>query len=139
MVGAGYFTDMPLYRSVPNFLVQFGIQKDHPSFDKFCKGPPIQDDQNHQMQVRKGMIAFAGGGQNSRTCQIFVSYTDTNPHLGQQVRCAWLACLVGQPHGRTRARATHTQRTRNARATHTHPTRVIASRRTHAAVGDALR
>ena len=51
MVGAGYFTDMPLYRSVPNFLVQFGIQKDHPSFGKFCRGPPIQDDQNHQMQV----------------------------------------------------------------------------------------
>ena len=34
------------------------------------------------MQVRRGMLAFAGSGADSRGCQIFVSYSDDNEALG---------------------------------------------------------
>lgn len=83
MVNEGYLADMALYRSVPNFLVQFGLRHEHASYDRFCS-TRIPDDQSHQMQVRRGMLAFAGHGKDSRACQVFVSYTDDHASLGTQ-------------------------------------------------------
>jgi peptidyl-prolyl cis-trans isomerase A (cyclophilin A) len=83
MVNEGYLADMALYRSVPNFLVQFGLRKEHASYNRFCAAS-IPDDQSHQMQVRRGMLAFAGHGKDSRACQFFVSYTDDAASLGTQ-------------------------------------------------------
>jgi cyclophilin family peptidyl-prolyl cis-trans isomerase len=80
LVDAGFYTDIALYRSVRAFLVQFGISdlKEH----KVWHGKRIPDDPSIGIPITRGMVSFAGGGQNSRTTQLFIAYSDL-PFLGK--------------------------------------------------------
>lgn len=79
----GFYDHSHFFRVVPNFLVQFGISylpASHP-LQKLAHAP-IQDDPPLQIPFEKGTISFAGSGPNSRTSQLFFSYSH-NPNLGK--------------------------------------------------------
>eukprot|EP01062_Namystynia_karyoxenos_P001238 TRINITY_DN10423_c0_g1_i1.p1 TRINITY_DN10423_c0_g1~~TRINITY_DN10423_c0_g1_i1.p1 ORF type:complete len:273 (+),score=54.83 TRINITY_DN10423_c0_g1_i1:56-874(+) len=86
LVRAGFWTDIALFRSIPRFLVQFGIPGD-PSreakerFRNLTKR--IRDDPHRRdVPVKHGYVSYAGSGPHSRTTQIFIAYRDL-PSLGK--------------------------------------------------------
>lgn len=85
MVDTGFFDRIATFRVVPGFLAQFGIP-----FTKTTKTwPAIRDDPNVGVQnpvFKRGMIAFAGSGPNTRTTQLFIGYQDDTMSLGKS---AW--------------------------------------------------
>jgi len=84
MVDTGFFDRIAVFRVVPGFLAQFGIP-----FTPGRVWPAIQDDPNVGVAnpvFKRGMIAFAGSGPNTRTTQLFIGYQDDTQSLG---RSAW--------------------------------------------------
>ena len=96
MVSTKYFSSkVAMMRCIKNFLCQFGIAGD-PSFNKEYIGPSnnLIDDPNwlpegpthrtNELGVKrfgKGYLAYAGGGENSRSNQLIVALAD-NERLG---------------------------------------------------------
>jgi cyclophilin family peptidyl-prolyl cis-trans isomerase len=84
MVDSGFFDRIAAFRVVPGFLAQFGIP-----FTKTRTWPAIKDDPNVGIQnpvFKRGMIAYAGSGPNTRTTQLFIGYEDDTMSLGKS---AW--------------------------------------------------
>ena len=84
MVKDGFFEDIALYRSVPDFIVQFGVADTSAAAlrQKYLDAR-VDDDPPAGNKILRGSLSFAGGGKNTRTCQLFIAYTD-QPHLGAQ-------------------------------------------------------
>eukprot|EP00756_Hemistasia_phaeocysticola_P024866 Hpha_TRINITY_DN15976_c0_g1::TRINITY_DN15976_c0_g1_i1::g.73892::m.73892 len=78
LVRAGFWTDIGLFRSVKNFLVQFGITGDPSKREDFARFKHSIKDDPHRadVPVREGYLSYAGSGPNSRTTQIFIAYKD---------------------------------------------------------------
>lgn len=72
MVHAGFFTNIPLFRVAPGFLVQFGISLDPAMNTRF--GENIRDDPSPGIPFRKGIMSYAGYGKDSRSTQVFIGY-----------------------------------------------------------------
>lgn len=85
LVDGGFYSNAALFRVVPDFLVQFGIAAD-PAVNSRWSTNPITDDPDLGIQVpifKRGMMAFAGSGPNTRTSQVFISFKDSG-YLGRQ-------------------------------------------------------
>ncbi|GMH82841.1 hypothetical protein TrVE_jg2139 [Triparma verrucosa] len=79
----GYYDSTYLYRVVPNFLVQFGVSSDDVMKEKWSWKNSIQDDPlTPERPFKKGTISFAGAGPNTRSADLFISYS-ANPGLGK--------------------------------------------------------
>eukprot|EP00798_Chlamydomonas_sp_ICE-L_P012030 gene12030-15132_t len=94
LVKDGFYDNSPLFRVIPGFLVQFGISlnstanqkwKDniaddpHPFNVDMKKGIMAfagygKDSRNTQVDMKKGIMAFAGYGKDSRNTQVWVGY-----------------------------------------------------------------
>ena len=76
------FTHVPFFRSVENFLVQFGIDTDQRSTT--FENARIQDDPplDPPIPFTDGIISFAGFGKDSRTTHLFFT-RGHQPHLGK--------------------------------------------------------
>eukprot|EP00798_Chlamydomonas_sp_ICE-L_P022137 gene22137-29199_t len=73
MVADGFFDNMPLFRAIPGFLVQFGISTNHSMNAKFHTN--IEDDPfPSYVKMKKGIMAFVGYGKNSRSSQVWIGY-----------------------------------------------------------------
>ena len=90
MVNDGFYTDIALFRSVPKFVVQFGIPdtattaKDEALRSKYAgSSNAINDDPSVGNAVARGVLSYAGSGANTRSSQLFFAYAD-QPHLGKQ-------------------------------------------------------
>mmetsp|Transcript_15059 Transcript_15059/g.25898 ORF Transcript_15059/g.25898 Transcript_15059/m.25898 type:complete len:275 (-) Transcript_15059:20-844(-) len=84
LVDLGYYNNIPLFRVVPDFLVQFGINADVQVTKKMSALGTIEDDPPKRFPSKeflRGYLSFAGAGPNSRTYQIFINYKDSG-HLG---------------------------------------------------------
>ena len=93
LVEEGFFTDMLFYRVLHGFLIQFGIAADPaqqrkwdytlgPTGDKIWETPPLKDEPN-RAPFRAGSISFAGAGENTRSCHLFIAMEPWGPtHLG---------------------------------------------------------
>ncbi len=71
LIKSGFYTDIAIFRVIPKFVVQFGIQNDsilNSSWKKYkVKDEPV-------LQSNDSMsISFARDGINSRTTQIFIN------------------------------------------------------------------
>ena len=78
-----FFDGSHFYRVVPNFLVQFGISySGDEELQRFAR-QRIPDDPSKDVKFKKGTVAFAGSGDNSRTSQLFISY-GSSASLGTQ-------------------------------------------------------
>jgi len=76
LVQSGFFKDAGVFRVVPNFVVQFGINADS-KIQKNYRGAAanIQDDPVKQSN-KAGTIVFATSGPNTRTTQLFINLND---------------------------------------------------------------
>ncbi|GGG96638.1 hypothetical protein GCM10011416_13100 [Polaribacter pacificus] len=71
-----FYTDMAVYRVVPNFVVQFGINNDS-ILNQGWNSYGYQDEP--VLQKNDSMtIAFARDGQQSRTTQLFINLKDNH-------------------------------------------------------------
>jgi cyclophilin family peptidyl-prolyl cis-trans isomerase len=70
LIKSGYFTDIPIYRGVPNFVAQFGTLDS--IIDNYWSKQIIEDE-----PVKKsndvGTIAFARAEKNTRGSQLFIN------------------------------------------------------------------
>lgn len=81
LVSDGFFTDMLLYRVIPGFLVQFGVAAD-PKVQAKWQDARIPDEPN-QVNFKGGTLSFAGAGENSRSCHLFVALSPNGNSLGK--------------------------------------------------------
>eukprot|EP00798_Chlamydomonas_sp_ICE-L_P026248 gene26248-17348_t len=81
LVEDGFFDNSPLFRVIPGFLVQFGISLNYTKNEKW--GRNIWDDPHPaNVTMKKGIMAFAGSGKDSRNTQVWVGYAGCT-HLGK--------------------------------------------------------
>lgn len=78
LVRGKYYDGVALNRVVPQFLVQFGIAKDHEQRMRWDKLPILDDILEHRKQFQPGFISFAGNGPDSRTTEIFIVMPGTD-------------------------------------------------------------
>jgi len=72
----GYYDTTHFFRSIPGFLVQFGITYSKDENVKKLATRGIRDDPklDPPIKFRPGIISYAGSGPNSRDSQLFISY-----------------------------------------------------------------
>jgi cyclophilin family peptidyl-prolyl cis-trans isomerase len=73
---AHYYDGVRFFRVVDNFVAQFGLHGDT-AVSHAWRARRIDDDTVKRSNVR-GTIAYAAGGPNTRTTQLFISYTDNS-------------------------------------------------------------
>ncbi len=79
LIRSDFYTDIALYRVVPNFVAQFGIHNDsilNTSWSKYKV-----TDEPTLMKNEKGSIAFARGGPQTRSTQLFINLKSNSPRL----------------------------------------------------------
>jgi peptidyl-prolyl cis-trans isomerase A (cyclophilin A) len=74
LVKSGYYDEARFFRVVPNFVVQWGINKD-PKVSRQWSQNYIPDDPVKQSNHR-GYITYAKGGPHTRTTQLFINLAD---------------------------------------------------------------
>ena len=79
LIDTEFYTNIALYRVVPNFVAQFGIHNDsvlNNSWKKFKVPDEITREKNFE-----GAIAFARGGKETRSTQLFINLKSNSPRL----------------------------------------------------------
>eukprot|EP00520_Triparma_pacifica_P007428 CAMPEP_0118649010 /NCGR_PEP_ID=MMETSP0785-20121206/9474_1 /TAXON_ID=91992 /ORGANISM="Bolidomonas pacifica, Strain CCMP 1866" /LENGTH=237 /DNA_ID=CAMNT_0006541267 /DNA_START=178 /DNA_END=891 /DNA_ORIENTATION=+ len=77
LVQSSYYTNTPIFRVVPNFIAQFGLNPDPDVTRKYST--PIKDDPIGAGPGNdKYTLTFATAGPNTRTTQIFLNYNDNH-------------------------------------------------------------
>eukprot|EP00040_Diaphanoeca_grandis_P024110 m.132163 g.132163 ORF g.132163 m.132163 type:complete len:374 (+) comp29594_c0_seq1:186-1307(+) len=76
----GVYDDTVIYRVVRDQAVQFGFPKDPEIRGKWRSKPSIKDDPQifKNPNFHRGMIAFAGGGKDSRGIDVFITFMTGN-------------------------------------------------------------
>ena len=69
-----FYTDIAIFRVVPNFVAQFGIHNDS-IVNKSWNGIGVEDEEV-QLSNIKGTVAFARSTVKTRTTQIFINLKD---------------------------------------------------------------
>lgn len=76
LIKNGFYTDISIFRVVPNFVAQFGIHNDS-VVNKSWRNFPIDDEP--VLQKNDSMtISFARAGKKTRTTQIFINLKNNN-------------------------------------------------------------
>lgn len=77
LVNSGFFNGTAIFRAVQGFLAQFGVSHDDSLQQKFGSAT-IKDDRPRPwlLPLRRGTVAFAGSGAESRTSQLWISFAD---------------------------------------------------------------
>jgi len=79
LVKSEFYTNVAIYRVVPNFVAQFGIHND-PALNKAWNAHKVEDEIVIEKNL-EGTISFARGGKGSRTSQIFINLKSNSPRL----------------------------------------------------------
>ncbi len=74
-----YFDSVAFHRSIRNFVAQFGIHGDT-AVSAAWRGKSIPDD-SVRAQNERGTLAFARGGPNTRSVQLFFNTVHNTPRL----------------------------------------------------------
>lgn len=77
LVRGGFYDGERFFRTVPKFVVQWGISPDPAVNEAWGETSRIQDDPVKQTNTR-GFVTFAKGGPNTRTTQIYVNMADNS-------------------------------------------------------------
>jgi peptidyl-prolyl cis-trans isomerase A (cyclophilin A) len=76
LVENGFYDGTRFFRTLPNFVVQFGLNG-NPAISKAWEDKRIQDEPVKQSN-QAGYITYAKGGPNTRTTQIFINKVDNS-------------------------------------------------------------
>jgi peptidyl-prolyl cis-trans isomerase A (cyclophilin A) len=76
LVRGGFYDDTRIYRVVPGFMAQFGLNG-NPYVNQVWKSEYLVDDPVTQTNAR-GRVAFAKGGRHTRTTEVFISFKDNS-------------------------------------------------------------
>lgn len=79
LIKSEFYTDIALFRVVPNFVVQFGIHN-YSNLNKEWANYKIPDEPVIERNI-EGAISFARGGKESRTTQLFINLKSNSPRL----------------------------------------------------------
>src|SRR5688572_24756933 len=79
LVRSGFYTDVAFHRTMRNFVAQFGIHGDS-AVNALFRGKTIPDD-TVRATNKRGALAFARGGRNTRGTQLFFNLVDNTPRL----------------------------------------------------------
>jgi homoserine O-acetyltransferase len=75
LVTSGFFDDTPISRVVPGFVAQFGVNWREPHKDwehrEFNDDPSL-------FALERGTLAFAKGGPNTNSTQVFINYGENS-------------------------------------------------------------
>lgn len=74
LIKNGFYTDVAIFRVVPNFVAQFGIHNNQNLREQWSSHK-IEDEPNKKSNDVM-TISFARGGKKSRTTQIFINLRD---------------------------------------------------------------
>lgn len=74
-----FYTDIALFRVVPNFVVQFGIHNDS-ILNSSWRNYKVPDEPVIEAN-KEGAISFARDGKDSRTTQLFINLKSNSPRL----------------------------------------------------------
>jgi homoserine O-acetyltransferase len=77
----GYYNDVRINRVVPGFITQWGLHGT-PAVNAAWRGKTILDDPPRASN-RRGTIAFAHTGPNTRVAQVYINMVD-NPRLDRE-------------------------------------------------------
>ena len=80
LVESGYYDDTPIFRIVPGFVAQFGINWREPH--KAWQNRNFDDDPS-LFALDRGTLAFAKAGPNTNSTQVFINYAENNQLAGQ--------------------------------------------------------
>ncbi len=83
LIKSGFYDNVLLFRVEKNFVTQFGISDDEPT-NRFWDPKKIMDEPIKYKNL-KGVIAYARGGPNTRTTQLFINMVD-NPKNDTAIR-----------------------------------------------------
>ena len=81
LVNANFFTGQVIYRTLPGFLVQFGVAAD-PAVQRRWQEKTIADDEQKHVPFTQGTVSFAGNGEHSRSTHIFIALAPSGRGLG---------------------------------------------------------
>ena len=94
LIQADFFTNVPLFRTVPGFLMQFGRMVGNNKWDS----DTIKDDHPAKKKLMtRGTLSYAGGGKDSRTNQLFFAFCTSCGGLGDQPWETPIGQIVGAP------------------------------------------
>ena len=79
LIKRGFYTDIAIYRVVPDFVAQFGINNDS-TINQSWQSIKIPDEPVVKTNT-EGTISFARGGPMTRTTQIFINLKSNSPRL----------------------------------------------------------
>src|SRR5688572_9390199 len=79
LVRSGFYTDVAFHRTMRNFVAQFGIHGDS-AVNALFRGKNIPDD-SVRATNKRGTLAYARGGRNTRGTQLFFNLVDITPRL----------------------------------------------------------
>ena len=82
LVQGGFMNGLPMFRAIPNFLIQFGIQPDAALQRKWEAAGNIEDDPRSTIPFTDGVVSYAGYGKNSRGTHLFMTLGN-QPGLGK--------------------------------------------------------
>ena len=75
LVRSGFYDDTPVSRVVPGFVAQFGVNWRSPHKDWQNRN---FDDDPTLFSLERGTLAFAKGGPNTNSTQVFINYKENN-------------------------------------------------------------
>jgi cyclophilin family peptidyl-prolyl cis-trans isomerase len=75
LVKTGFYDDTPISRVVPNFVAQFGVNWREPH--RAWRDRVFDDDPTF-FALERGTLAFAKGGPNTNSTQVFINYSENN-------------------------------------------------------------
>ena len=78
LVETGFFSQVPFFRVVKGFLVQFGIPPPSAVRKHWREAGPIKDDPTQHRQILRGYLSFAGSGPDSRDSSLFIANADSD-------------------------------------------------------------
>jgi len=81
LVKNGFYDDSRIFRVIPGFMVQFGING-NPAIQSAWLNANLKDDPVKESNKR-GYVTFATAGPNTRTTQVFINYAN-NARLDRQ-------------------------------------------------------
>lgn len=79
LVRSRYYDDVAFHRTIRNFVAQFGIHGDT-AVARAWTGKNVPDD-TVRAPNKRGTLAFARGGRNTRSTQLFFNLVDNTPRL----------------------------------------------------------